>query len=475
MSAALGTEAAALARWSDAERLSALKRIVPRRLLRTVLHEVGKDRTFCPRLPAWFMAWFVIGLGLFGGDCYRQVYRWLMRWSKDWPVPLRSTLCEARQRLGARAMALLRRRVVKLLAEVRQTPAAFYRGMRQASPPLRLMSLDGFTLNLPDTPANDRAFGRPGTRRGTPGAFPQARVLALCEAGTHVFWRALIKRYRCGEITMTPYLLRQLQRGMLLLWDRNFFKYAHVQQVLAAGAHLLARVKAGQLNLAPIRRLCDRSYLARIYRNDYDRKHDRQGIIVRVIEYTLSDRHRPGHLEKHRLLTTLLDEKLDPAPTLVELYHVRWEQELAIDELKTHEMERPVLRSQTPAGVIQEIHGLLLAHYLVRTLMYEAAAMQTTATTQGEPLSPLRLSFTATLKILRCRLPLFPPRAPRRQRQWWHELLQEIGQETIEPRRNRINPRVIKRKMSNWKKKRPEHRNYPQPTKSFRESITLLR
>jgi len=335
---------------------------------------------------------------------------------------------------------------------------------------MRLMALDGFVLDLPDTPANERAFGRPGTARA-PGAFPQARVLALCEAGTHVLWRVLIKGYCCGENTMTPYLLRQLLPGMLLLWDRNFFKYDHVRQLTAAGAHLLARVKAGQLVLQPIRRLPDGSYLSKIYRTTYDRRHDRNGIVVRVIEYTLNDRGRPGHREKHRLLTTLLDPRLDEAKTLVELYHVRWEQELAIDEFKTHQMERPVLRSQIPAGVIQEIYGLLLAHYVLRSLMYEAARLSPAA---EPPITPLRLSFIGTLKILRCRLPQFP-RAKAQQRQWWQDLLREIAQETIEPRRNRINPRVIKRKMSNWKKKRPEHRHYPQPTKEFCDSVVMLR
>jgi hypothetical protein len=460
---ALGSETAALARWSDAERLSALKRIIPKRAVTRVLRETGKNRSHCKRLPAWFMVWFVIGIGLFCGDCYRQVYRWLMRWNSKHPVPIRSTLCEARQRLGARAVALLQRRVTSLLADAQSLPGAFYRGMR-------LMALDGFTLDLADTPANDRAFGRPGTRRA-PGAFPQARVLALCEAGTHVLWRALVKRYCCGEITMTPYLLKCLTPGMLLLWDRNFFKYDHIRQVLGAGAHLLARVKAGQLVLRPTRRLSDGSYLSKVYPNRYDREHDRNGIVVRVIEYTLQDPNRPGHRHKHRLLTTLLDERLDPAKALVELYHVRWEQELALDELKTHEMERPALRSQTPAGVVQEVYGLLLAHYVVRTLMYEAAVL---APAGGPSATPLRLSFTGALKILRCRLPEFP-RGVAQQRRWWRDLLQEIAEEVIEPRRNRINPRVIKRKMSNWKKKRPEHRHYPQPTKSFRDSVVLLR
>lgn len=455
----LGTEAAALSRWSDAERLCALKRIIPRRAVTEALRRSGRGRAYCPVLPAWLVVWFVVGVGLFCGDCYRQVYRWLVRWAEGRPVPGRSTLCEARKRVGARPLALLARSVVRLLADA-DAPGdagAFYRGMR-------LMALDGFTLDLPDTPANDRAFGRPTTGRAE-GAFPQARVLALCEAGTHALYKWLIKPYRVGEVTMAPALLRHLRPGMLLLWDRNFLKYAHVRRVLDAGAHLLARVK-GDVTLAPRRRLADGSYLARLYRNAYDRGRDRGGIDVRVVRYTLTDPARPGHREEHRLLTTLLDAAPDPAEGLAELYHVRWEQELAIDELKTHEMERPVLRSRTPAGVVQEVYGLMLAHYVVRSLMHEAA--------REKALSPLRLSFTGSLKILRCRLPQCP-RGRRGLRRWWHDLLAEVAQETLPPRRNRVNPRVVKRKMCNWKKKRPEHLHYPQPTKEFRDCIVIQR
>ena len=146
-------------------------------------------------------------------------------------------------------------------------------------------------------------------------------------------------------------------------------------------------------------------------------------------------------------------------------YHERWEEELAIDEIKTHQRERPVLRSETPRGVVQEIYGLLLAHDLVRSLMQQAAA--------GQQIDPDRLSFTNTLKILRCRLPECP-RSQRGRRRWYRDLIDEISEEIIEPRRNRINPRVIKKKMSRWKKKQPEHRRYPQPHKEFREAVVML-
>ena len=124
-----------------------------------------------------------------------------------------------------------------------------------------------------------------------------------------------------------------------------------------------------------------------------------------------------------------------------------------------------MLRSETPQGVLQEIYGLLLGHYLIRSLMQQAAAQQ--------QIDPDRISFTNTLKILRCRLPECPP-SQRGRRRWHRDLIDEISEEIIEPRRNRINPRVIKKKMSKWPKKRCRHRHYPQPGKGFREAIVML-
>jgi Transposase DDE domain len=324
--------------------------------------------------------------------------------------------------------------------------------------------MDGFVVDLADTPDNERIFGRPKSGRA-PGAFPQARVLALCEIGTHVLWKVLIKPIRRAEIVMAKVLLRHLDPDMLLLWDRGFLSYSNVQDVLACQAHLLARIKKN-LVFAKLKVLPDGSYLAKLYSSAKQRRKDQDGTVVRIIEYTFHDKGRPGSGTPHRLLTTLLDAKLDSAKRLIELYHERWEEELAIDELKTHQRQRPVLRSQTPAGAVQEIYGLLLAHFVVRKLMCEAAATHN--------LPPRQLSFTSTLKILRCRLPGCP-RSVRGRRRWYRNLLVEIAEETLEDRRDRVNPRVIKCKMSKWAKKRPEHRQYPQPTKKFSNSLKVTR
>jgi hypothetical protein len=431
----LDKEVQRISQLPDDERLLALKRIIPRKTVQAVLRKVGRRQRHCRRLPGWFMVWFVVGLGFYCRDSYRQVYRWLQAHNR---VPPRSTLCEARHSIGVAAFYQLYNEVVHLLAET-STPGAFYRDMR-------LMALDGFVVDLPDRPDLARIFGRPQSGRAA-GAFPQARVLALCETGTHVIWRHLIKPIRCGEVTMAATLLRHLQQDMLLLWDRGFLSYANVAQVVERQACLLARIKKN-LIFTPLRTFWDGSFLAKIYPSSRHRAADQDGIAVRIIEYTFTDCNRPGAGEKHRLLTTMLHPSLDPAKRLIELYHQRWELELAIDELKTHQRERPVLRSETPAGVIQEIHGLLLAHYVVRVLMFEAA--------EPEGIDPRRLSFTGTLKILRCRLPQCPKSAQGLKR-WYQNLLAEIATEKLPERRDRINPRVIKRKMSRWPKKRPQH------------------
>jgi len=450
----IGTEAVALAGCCRAQRLQALKRIIPLSKVTAALKKARRSGSFCCRTPDAFMIWFVIGLGLFCGDCYRQIYRWLVPWVKG-DVPGRSTLCEARQRLGVAPLVCLSQQVVHLLGSP-EVPGCYYQGLRR-------MVIDGFKLTVPDTPACSRVFGRQRNGRGA-AAYPQVKVVGLVEAGTHVFWKWLVKGCQVEETRLVKPLLRHLAPDMLLYWDRGLASFELVRQVVDRGAQLLARWKSKRI-LVPIRRLKDGSYLARIYAHTQDRRAQRHGIMVRIMEYTLTtDKHRQP--EKHRLLTTLLEAREHPAVTLIEEYHCRWEEEVAIDEFKTHEIERSVLRSQTPGGVIQEIYGLMLAHFVLRALMVQAA--------QQVPVSPLRLSFTGTLKILRCRLPECPS-VPEAKDQWWRHLLTELTEELNPPRRQRLNPRLIKRQQSKWLTKRQHHYQLPQPTTPFRRTIVMLR
>jgi hypothetical protein len=189
-----------------------------------------------------------------------------------------------------------------------------------------------------------------------------------------------------------------------------------------------------------------------------------------VIEYTLDDPQRTGHGETHRLLTNFLDEQEAPALELIPLYHERWEEESVFDEQKTHQdprrAEKPAqLRSETPEGVKQELYALSLGHFVIRSLMFQAAC--------SAQLDVDRLSFVGCFRILQCRLPECDSRTPLSLHHWYQALLAEMLTEQIGPRRNRINPRVIKRKMSNWKKKQPHHRHPPPLRKTFAQSIVM--
>jgi len=149
----------------------------------------------------------------------------------------------------------------------------------------------------------------------------------------------------------------------------------------------------------------------------------------------------------------------------------RYSTELVFDEQKTHQdPRRPTkpahLRSETPAGVIQEIYALSLGHFVIRSLMFEAAATVNLDTD--------RLSFTGCFEILKCRLPECDSKTSGNFEAWYEAVLWEMqGERTDDVRRNRVNPRVIKQKMSKWKKKCPEHRRLPALKKTFPESVVM--
>ena len=444
------------------DRLAGLEQVVSSEAIRQALVATGRVGQRSCKLTYEVTLRIVLAMGILTDLPIRQVFKHARRLRVGEKSPHRSTLCVARQRLGVAPVRHLFQTMARPLAQP-ETPGSFYRG-------LRLVAIDGVVYNTPDTEANDRAFGRPsGGNRGM-GAFPQVRKISLVEVGTHVEFAIAIKRLSCGEMTAMEGLWRHIPPGSLLLEDRGFFSYKQWKRALDENAEVLARVKKG-LILNSLRNLGDGSYLAMIYPTSQDRSKNRRGILVRVIRYKLNDPQRVGHEEEHVLMTTLLDEKLYPASELIPLYHERWEEELVFDEQKTHQDPRRAtkpahLRSQTPAGVIQELYALSLAHFVIRALMFEAA--------RQVELDPDRLSFTGCFQILKCRLPECDTRTAQRFQEWYEGLLWEMRQETIEPRRNRINPRVVKQKMSKWKKKRSQHRPAPKLTKTFAESVVML-
>jgi len=448
--------------------LEALAKTIPPELVDAVLASGGRKRRRIRRLPMVAVVWLVICLGIWSQDNIPTIWRRLRGTLRaafaalaGRAPPAKSAFSQARQRLGATAMRRLFRQAGRPVA-AEQTLGAFYKGMR-------IRAIDGVHLDVVDTPANASAFGRPSTTRNgeaVAGGYPQVLVVCLCETGTHAIQDVVIRPCNSGEKRPARWLLEQVSPGDLVLWDSGFYCYRLLADAMDREVHAMGPVPSNAV-LQPVERLTDGSYLAKIYPTQYARQKDRDGRIVRVLDYTFDDPNRPGHGERHRLVTTLLDEKEYPARELICLYHERWEIEIANDEVKTHQLARAVdLRSRTPGGVRQEIYGVLLAYNAVRGLMHEAAL--------AEQIDPRRLSFLDSLRIIRDSVTDMRNARTEQLPILYQGMLKLVGQCRLPPRDSRINPRVIKRKMSKWLKKRPQHYRPPQPVKPFGDAVVML-
>jgi hypothetical protein len=386
-------------RLSDHISLGVIARAVPPARVRQGLTETGKASERERDLPAPVMVYYAIALALYMGSSTREVLRCLLeglRWlwgAEAVKVAGKSGISQARSRLGEAPLRRLYEELVQPIA-TRATKGAWYRGWR-------LVSLDGTCLDVADTEANRAAFGLPGASRGE-SAFPQLRLVALVENGTHVLFGARLGCLAAGETALARDVLGALRPGMLCLADRYFFGHALWQAAASTGAALLWRVK-GNLRLPRETVLPDGSYLTTIYPGEADRRHRTGGLQVRVVEYRLEGIAEAEPL--YRLLTTILDPAQAPAAELAALYHERWEIEGALAELKTQLRGAQVaLRSKTPELVRQEFWGLLLAHFAVRGLMHEAALKADE--------DPDRLSFSHAVRVVRRKVPLFAALSP---------------------------------------------------------------
>ena len=379
-------------RLSDRVAIGLLTRAFPPAVVDSAVAAAGRGEVRSRLLPARVVVYYVLAMCLFSGQGYEEVMRllvggleWLGRWRRVWTVPSTAAIAKARSRLGPGPLLALFEAVACPLAAP-QTHGAWYRG-------LRLVAIDGTTLDVPDTAENENRFGRPGSGRGEGGgAFPQVRLVGVGECGTHAIFAAAMGSFATAEKALAGQVLPALVPGMLALADRGFLGFGLWRQAAATGADLLWRASAS-FALPVLEVLPDGSYLSRLVPGHHGPLRKADPVTVRVAEYTIDDASAPAQ-EHYRLVTTLTDPQRAPAAELAGLYAQRWEFETALDEIKTHQRgARAVLRSKYPDGVEQEVWGFLLVHWAIRDLMHAAAL--------DAGIDPDRVSFLRTLRMTR--------------------------------------------------------------------------
>ena len=449
-------------KFSQALTVDALDRAVPSHAIAAALAHHDKVTVRDRKLNLPLTVWLVIALHLFPTVSISGVLRKLARglrfiWSDpSLPLPTDSALAYRRAQLGAPPVVTLFKHLCQPIATP-HTRGAFLFG-------LRLMALDGTTEDVPDTPANAAMFGRHSSARG-PSAFPQLQGVYLVESGTHVVVDAGFWPCRTSERVGGFRLLRSVGRAMLVMWDRGFHDFDMLLAVRKRQAHVLSRLPA-HVKPQLLRRLPDGSDLAYLLPSQDARRRQGERLLVRVVSYTITDPALPGYGKEHRVITTLLNPRVAPAHEVACAYHERWEVEMVIDEIDTHQrLVGRTLRSLTPVGVIQEVYGVLLAHYAVRVLMHEAALRV--------DVDVDRLSFVHALEIVRDAVAEFQMVAEEQQTALYERMLADIAAKRLPARRSRWNARVVKRKMSNYKLKRGQHLRPPPLQGAFRDAVRI--
>lgn len=350
-------------------------------------------------LPAKYMVYFVIALGLYSGCSAIEVFRNLVETLKqacgplfEFELPAKSSITYARERVGVKCFEHLFRQVVKPIARRNETVGAFFKNWR-------LVSIDANSFAIADTVENEKDFGR-HTPNGAAAPYPAVRCVGLVESGTRVMFDYELGAYsgpnNMSETVLAEKLLPRLKNDQLCLADRLYSNYRLWSIAASTGAALLWRIKSNAL-LECEQVLEDGSFSSRLYNGIRTRTNE--SIEVRVIEYEVKG-------EQYRLITNIPISQATN-DELAALYHERWEHEITNNEQKSQlNAYVDTLRSKKPDLVRQELIGLFLMHYAVRVTMHDAAV------SIGEDVD--RLSFKHTLAVIRRRAPqvgAFPPRA----------------------------------------------------------------
>ena len=294
---------------ADSVSVGVLEKAFSRALVDEVVEACGRKEQRVRALPARVMAYFCLGLALWSDGSYEDVLGMVssgLVWAQggDGPPQMASkvALFKARVRLGPEPLEMLFRRGAVPIGKP-DWDDCFLGGRR-------LLAIDGTTMDVPDTTANDEHFGRAGVSKGERSAFPLARLVAVAECGTHAILDAEIGPYTTSEVGLSKGLVDRFTPGSLVIADRGFYGYDLWVRAEATGADLLWRVKK---NLKPVfvEDLGDGSWLGEIRRGGRAGR-KANPVRVRVIDYTVDN----GTLDTDgddntdggfRLITTVLD------------------------------------------------------------------------------------------------------------------------------------------------------------------------
>jgi hypothetical protein len=381
-------------RLTDKVTLGVFAKVFPVDAIKRTLAKQKKESVRNRDLPNHLVVYFAMLMSLFRDAATGEVLRCMFEGLEYITgrimdrVTGRSGISQARSRVGYEPLKAVFDELAVPLAS-RKDKGAFFQDMR-------IVALDSTVFSVADSDENLGFF-----YTHCDGAYPQARVTALVECGTHALYAATIDPIIVSERAQaaTDEILSKLEPGMICLADRGFTGFELFQRAADTGAKLLWRVRKDVI-LEPERQFSDGSYLAQIY--CHLDKGRRNGLLVRVIEYKITDAKTK---EVIRLITNILDPRSAKALSLAELYAERWEFEMTLDEIKTHMLGKALtLRSKTPELVYQELYGGFMAHYAVRFVMHDAARLA--------DVDDDELSFTHSIRVIRRRLPrfgAFPP------------------------------------------------------------------
>jgi putative transposase len=257
--------------------------------------------------------------------------------------------------------------------------------------------VDGSTISMPDTPANQAEYPQPTTQE--PGlGFPIARLVVLLSLATAMVKDMALGPYagkETGETALLRELLERFQAGDILLADRYFCSYFMMALLLERGVDFVTRLhQARTADFRRGRRLGPGDHLVEWQRPAKPEwmdqaTYERMPVSIRVREVEVQVLQPGFRVDSFVVVTTLTDADQYSRDDLAELYHQRWLAELDIRTIKCT-LGLDVLRCKTPEMIRRELWTGLLAYNLIRQTMLQAALQA------GR--SPRQLSFTAALQ-----------------------------------------------------------------------------